>query len=354
MPSLADALLLVIWASLTLYALLGGADFGGGVWDLLAGRADTGLRQRRLIEHAIGPVWEANHVWLIFAIVLCWTGFPAAFAAVASTLYIPLTLLAFGIIARGAAFAFRNVSSEPGQQRLFGAAFALSSVATPFFLGAVAGGVASGRVPPGIAAGNLITSWWNPTSWFAGALAVGVCAYLAAVYLCADARRHGAPELAEIFRRKAIGAGALVGIAALSGIAVLRIDAPSVYEALTDRALPLVGLSAAGGLASLALLARRLFTLARGTAAVAVAAVLGGWALAQYPLLLPPGLTVQRAAADPAVLQATLVSLGVGAALLAPSLLWLFTLFQRNHARPGETGSVTQPRQEEILRRPSH
>lgn len=324
MPSLADALLLVIWASLTLYALLGGADFGGGVWDLLAGRADTGLRQRRLIEHAIGPVWEANHVWLIFAIVLCWTGFPAAFAAVASTLYIPLTLLAFGIIARGAAFAFRKVSSEPGQQRLFGAAFAVSSVATPFFLGAVAGGVASGRVPPGIAAGNLITSWWNPASWFTGALAVGVCVYLAAVYLCADARRYGAPELAEIFRRKAIGAGALVGIAALSGIAVLRIDAPSVYEALTARALPLVGLSAA-----------------------AVAAVLGGWALAQYPLLLPPGLTVQRAAADPAVLQATLVSLGVGAALLAPSLLWLFTLFQRNHARPDETGSATQPRQKE-------
>src|SRR6266511_4406968 len=187
----AQCLLAVMWLGLTLYTLLGGADFGGGCWDLLAGGARRGMPQRKLIEHSIGPVWEANHVWLIFVIVLLWTGFPSVFAAVTSTLYIPLTLAAFGIIARGAAFAFRKASTELWQQRLFGAAFALASVLTPFFLGTVAGGVASGRVPPGLAEGDLLTSWWNPTSVLSGALAVGTCAYLAAAYLCADARREG-------------------------------------------------------------------------------------------------------------------------------------------------------------------
>jgi hypothetical protein len=187
--SSADWMLAVTWVGLTLYALFGGADFGAGFWDLLAGGDVRGRPQRGLIEHSIGPVWEANHVWLIFVIVLAWTGFPPVFAAVASTLYIPLTLAAFGIIARGAAFAFRKASTELWQQRLFGAAFALSSVLTPFFLGTIAGGIASGRVPSGLARGNLLTSWWNPTSILGGVLAVGTCAYLAAVYLCADARR---------------------------------------------------------------------------------------------------------------------------------------------------------------------
>lgn len=331
MVSLADTLLLIMWASLTLYVLLGGADFGAGAWDLLAGGDVRGGPQRQLIEHAIGPVWEANHVWLIFVVVLCWTGFPGVFAAVFSTLYIPLTLAAFGIIARGAAFAFRKVSTQLWQQRLFGAAFAASSVFTPFFLGTVAGAIASGRVPPGIAAGDLVTSWWNPTAWLSGALAVGTAAYLAAIYLCADAKRHGTPELGETFRRKAIGTGIAVGVAAVGGLAVLRYDAPALYAALTGRALPLVVLSTLAGLASLGLLLRRHFTLVRLTAALAVAAVLWGWAVAQYPYLLPPDTTVGQAAAHPAVLQATIAATAVGAILLVPSLIWLLTIFQRGH-----------------------
>ncbi|MCX9192412.1 cytochrome D ubiquinol oxidase subunit II [Carbonactinospora thermoautotrophica] len=328
----AQWLLLVAWAGLTLYVLFAGADFGGGFWDLLAGGDVKGMPQRRLIEHSIGPVWEANHVWLIFVIVMFWTGFPAVFASVASTMYIPLTLVAFGIIARGAAFAFRKASTELWQQRLFGAAFALSSVLTPFFLGTVAGGVASGRVPLGIARGDLVASWLNPTSVLAGLLAVGTTAYLAAAYLTADARRQGQDDLAEAFRRRALVTGAVTGAVALGGIAVLWADAPRLFAGLTGRALPIVVVSALAGLVSLVLLVQRRYVAVRATAALAVAAVVWGWAVAQYPYLLLPDATVAKTAADPAVLRATLAVLAVGTLLLVPSLLWLFSLFQREHA----------------------
>ncbi|WP_329238670.1 cytochrome d ubiquinol oxidase subunit II [Actinoallomurus sp. NBC_01490] len=325
----AQWLLVLTWAGVTLYALLGGADFGGGFWDMLAGGARRGFAQRRLIEHSIGPVWEANHVWLIFVLVMFWTCFPRVFASVASTLYIPLTLIAFGIIARGAAFAFRKASTELWQLRLFGGAFALSSILTPFFLGTVAGGVASGRVPSGLARGDLLTSWWNPTSVLAGLVAVGSTAYLAAVYLTGDARRGGDTALAEAFRLRALVTAVVTGAIVLGGIVILRDDAPRLYAGLTGRALPVVALSAFAGIVSLVLLLLRHYATARGTAALAVAAVLWAWAAAQYPLLLPPDVTVTRAAADPAVLHATLASVVVGMVLLVPSLLWLFALFQR-------------------------
>ncbi|MGA9309594.1 MAG: cytochrome d ubiquinol oxidase subunit II [Pseudonocardiaceae bacterium] len=331
--SLAQWSIAVLWIGLTLYALLAGADFGAGFWDLFAGGSQRGRPQRDLIEHSIGPVWEANHVWLIFVIVLLWTAFPTVFASVMSTLYIPLTLVALGIIVRGAAFAFRKASDQLGQQRLFGAAFALSSVLTPFFLGTVAGGIASGRVPLGLAAGDLFTSWYNPTSVLGGTIAVGIAAYLAATYLCADAMRESHSELAEAFRRRALVTGIVVGGVALGGIAVLHADAPRLFDGLTHRALPLVIVSAVAGVASLLLVLRRRYLLVRVTAAVAVTAVLWGWALAQYPYLLPPpataNVTITASAATPAVLLATLIALAVGAALLIPSLLWLFVLFQR-------------------------
>jgi cytochrome d ubiquinol oxidase subunit II len=327
--TLAEVLLTVTWIGVTLYALLAGADFGGGFWDLLAGRAQDGAPQRALIEHSIGPVWEANHVWLIFVLVILWTAFPPVFAAVASTLYIPLTLVAVGVIARGAAFAFRKSVTELPLKRLFGGAFALSSVLTPFFLGTVAGAVASGRVPPGNAQGHPMTSWWNPTSMLGGTLAVGVCAYLAAVYLTADASRQSQAALAEQFRRRALVTGVAVGAVALAGIVVLRADAPRLFDGLTGRALPLIATSAAFGLASLVLLWSRHFTAVRVTAALAVTAVIWGWGVGQYPDMLQGQLTIDQAAASRAVLQAVLASLAVGAVLLTPSLVWLFVLFQQ-------------------------
>lgn len=335
----AQLMLVVMWAGLTLYALFGGADFGGGLWDLVAGRSAAGMPQRRLIEHSIGPVWEANHVWLIFIVVVLWTGFPPVFAAVMSTLYIPLTLAALGIIARGAAFAFRKTSPELWQQRLFGAAFALSSVLTPFFFGAVAGAVASGRVPPGLAAGNLITSWLNPTSVLGGVLAVTTCAYLAAVYLCDDAVRARLPALAESFRRKAIGTGVVAGAIALGGIAVLYHDAPRLFDGLVGRALPLVVLSAVAGVIALVLLWVRRFVVARAASALAVVAVLWGWAFAQYPLMLVPSVDYASAAAHETVLVASLWAVAIGGVLIiVPSLLLLYTFQHRSPYESEQAG----------------
>jgi cytochrome d ubiquinol oxidase subunit II len=333
----AEAVLAIMWVGLTTYALFGGADFGAGFWDLLAGGTERGRAPRRLIEHSIGPVWEANHVWLIFVLVVLWTSFPPAFAAIASTLYIPLTLAALGMIARGAAFAFRHSTDQLAFQRLFGASFAFSSVTTPFFLGTIAGAVASGRVPPGIAAGDVITSWLNPTSMLGGVIAVGACAYLAAVYLCSDAQQHHDLSLLAYFRARAIVIALLLGGIALVGIAVLRADAPHLFNGLVSRGLPLILASVAAGIGSILLLARRRPGLARVAGALAVTAVIWGWAVAQYPYLLQPELTVQAAAAPETTLRAMLISLVVGAALVVPSLVFLFTLFQRSHSETSQT-----------------
>ncbi|MEU4820117.1 cytochrome d ubiquinol oxidase subunit II [Micromonospora aurantiaca] len=330
-----DVLLGVLLAGLTLYTLLAGADFGAGIWDLLAGGARRGAARRELIAHSIGPVWEANHVWLILVITLFWTTFPPAFAAFASTLYIPLTLAALGIIGRGAAFAFRKASHTLTEQRLYGATFALSSVATPFFLGSIVGAVASGRVPPGIAEGDIWRSWLNPTSIYGGLLAIGVCAYLAAVYLIHDARRAGAADLVAQFRRRALVTGIVVGVGAAAGLAVVAADAPDLFADLRGRALALVLLSFAAGLGSLVLIATGRYRAVRVTAALAVAAVLWAWGAAQYPDLLPPDLTVTEATGDPTVLATVLAVLAVGALLLAPSLLWLFGIFQRSKPAAG-------------------
>jgi cytochrome d ubiquinol oxidase subunit II len=328
--SLADALLALTWIALTAYALLAGADFGAGFWDLLAGGPDQGRAVRARIEHSIGPVWEANHVWLIFVLVLTWTAFPPLFAAIASTLYIPFTLVAIGIIARGSAFAFRKAVTEIWQQRLFGAAFAASSVITPYFLGAMAGGIASGRVPPGIANGDVITSWANPTSLLCGLLAIGVCAYLSATYLTADARRDRDQALADYFRRRALTSGLAVGALAVIGLLVVHADASVLFHNLTHRGLPLVITSLAAGAVSLVLLLARAYVSVRLTAALAVAAVLWAWGVGQLPRLLP-GLNVDQAAAAHTTLQALALSCLVGLALLLPSLAWLFLLFQKEH-----------------------
>ncbi|MBB5803921.1 cytochrome d ubiquinol oxidase subunit II [Saccharothrix ecbatanensis] len=327
--TLAETVLGAAFVGLIAYALFGGADFGGGVWDLLAGGTRRGSRTRALIERSIGPVWEANHVWLIFVLVVLWTGFSGAFAAAVTTLYLPLTLAAFGIIARGAAFAYRKSVTGLGMRRFFGAAFALSSLLTPFFFGTVVGGVASGRVPPGIAAGDVVGSWVNPTSFLGGTLAVLVCAYLAAVFLCADARREGENDLAEAFRTRAFITAALTGAVGLTGILVLRADAPLLYAGLTGRGLPVVLVSIASGLTALALLLTRRYTLARVASALAVTAILVGWAVGQYPYVLLPGLTVEQAAQGRHTLMALAIALGIGALVIVPALAYLYTLFQR-------------------------
>jgi cytochrome d ubiquinol oxidase subunit II len=318
-----EAVLGLLWLAAVAYVLFGGADFGAGIWDLLSGGGERGLRRRDLIEHVIGPIWEANHVWLIFVLVIGWT-----FASAAATLIIPLTLAAVGIIFRGSAFAFRKSLPQGRPQHLFGILFATSSLLTPFFLGSVAGALASGQIPYG-GYGDVVTSWANPTSLFAGLLAVLICAYLAAVYLTGDARRAGATDLAEDFRRRALVVGAATGVLAVGGLAVVAQDAHSLFIGLTGVALPIAVASVTAGITSLGLLVTRRYTAVRMTAAMAVATLLIAWAAAQYPYVLQPGVTIAQAAAGDAVLIAVLTSLAVGAVLLVPSLTWLYVLFQR-------------------------
>lgn len=308
------------------YAVLGGADFGVGVWDLTAGRGRKGTRMRALIAGSMGAVWEANHVWLIFVLVIFWTGFPLAFGSVASTLFIPLFLAALGIIFRGSTYALRSVPSGRLTGALLTALFTLSSVLTPFFLGTIVGAMASGRVPIGNAAGDLVSSWWNPTSVLVGALAVVTGAYLAAVYLAADAGRNGLTDLADRFRLRAIGSGAVAGALAIGGLAVLRSDARPLYDGIVNEGLAFVIVSAAAGVATLALVWTRRYAWARVTGAAAVVAVIGGWVAAQAPELLPGVISLQDAAAPRITLVAVLVSVILGMLILIPALAYLFHL----------------------------
>jgi cytochrome bd ubiquinol oxidase subunit II len=307
--------------------VLAGADFGAGFWQLSPGTGASSRKIREHAYHAMGPVWEANHVWLIFVLVVCWTAYPAGFGSIASTLAVPLFVAAVGIIFRGTAYALRaNAETAKGQRRVE-LLFALSSILTPFALGAAVGGIASGRIPVGNARGDLMTSWLNPTSALVGGLAVVTGAYLAAVYLAADAHRLGDSELAAAFRSRALVVGLAAGAIAIGGLAVIRFDAPRIWDGLTGGAgLATLIASAVTGVATLLLVRLGRFGLTRISAALAVAAIVAGWGLAQKPLLLP-GLTIDAAAAPRPTLVALLIGAAIGAAVLLPSLLLLFALF---------------------------
>lgn len=325
----ADTVLAFLWLSLSAYSVLAGADFGAGVWDLAAGGTRQGMRQRRRIAASIGPVWEANHVWIIFALVILWTAFPGVFASVTSTLYIPLTLVAFGIIVRGSSFALRAAAPQLTLKRLFGPGFAVASLATPFFLGTIAGAMASGRVPAGIARGNVLSSWTGPTSLLGGLLAVAGCAFLAAVYLCLDSRRNHEPDLVEAFRRRALVAGAACAAIVLSGIDVLRLDAPQLYAGLLGRGLPLLTGSAVLSACSLILLWRRRYALTRALASAGVVTALWAWAVAQFPALLVGGATVAQSAAPRSTLIPLIIAVSVGGVIVLPSLGLLYWIVRQ-------------------------
>jgi cytochrome bd ubiquinol oxidase subunit II len=322
---------------LAAYTVLAGADMGAGLWQLLAGRGPDAVRLRDHAHHAIGPVWEANHVWLIFVLTVLWTTYPTAFGSILSTLSVPFFLAAIGIIFRGAGYALQSGTSVPRERRVIDTVFALSSILTPFALGTAVGGIASGRVPVGNAAGNLITSWLNPTSLVVGVLAVLVAAFLSAVYLCSDAVRLGEPELARRFRARAVGTGLITGATSLVGLAVLRTDAAPLFEGLTHwPGLAAVITSGAAGIVTLPLLGHARPLLPRATAALAVAAIVAGWALAQNPVLLP-GLTVTQAAASEPTMLAVVIAVLGGAVILFPSLALLFRLVLRGRFDPDAT-----------------
>lgn len=340
--TLADTAAVVLFIGVTAYALFGGADFGAGFWDLTAGGAERGERPRALVDHSVGPVWEANHVWLIFTLVVLWTAFSPAFAAIMLTLFVPLTLAALGIVLRGSSFAFRKSVFRTRDRRNFGAAFAASSVLVPYCMGAVAGAIASGRVPAGGRAGDPVSSWINPTSVVGGVLAVTVCAYLAAVYLAFDAARLDQPDMHEYFRRRAIGSGVVAGVVAAIGIVVFHADSTYLYDGLTSRAVPLVILSGICGIGSLALLLRGAARGARFLSVGAVAAVVIGWGVAQWPYVLPTSLKVSAAAAPSATLWTVLVVFVIAGIVIIPSLALLYVLDQKDLLSSEGAGSGEQ------------
>jgi cytochrome d ubiquinol oxidase subunit II len=322
---------------LVLYTVLAGADFGAGFWQLFGGRGEPGRQIREHAHDSMAPVWEANHVWLIFVITVIWTAYPVVFASVASTLTVPFLVAALGIVLRGTAYATRSGSASSRETAAIDTVLAASSILAPFALGTMVGAIASRRVPVGNATGPLWSSWLNPTSILIGVLAVATSAYLAAVYLAADARRLKRPELAAAFRRRALAAGVCSGAVAVAGILIVRGDAHALFERLlhTDAVAGLV-LSVLAGLATLALVRRGSFEAARITAALAVAAMIAGWAVAQNPILLP-GLTIAQAAAPHDTLVCLVAAIVAGGLILFPSLGLLFRLVlagQLDHPHP--------------------
>jgi len=318
----ADAVGGILLAGVTLYAVLGGADFGGGLWDLLAGGDRRGALPRALIDESITPVWEANHVWLVFDLVIFWTAFPHAFASVMTALALPLWLAVAGIVLRGAGFAFRKEITALRWQRVTGAVFAFSSLMTPFFMGTVIGAIATGAVPADAAHASL-AAWTSATALLAGFLFVAACGYLAAVYLSGEAARRGDQRLRAYFTRRAQAAAIVAGALSLALLAELHGSNRVLYDRLTGRALPLVILAAVCGLAVLALRSGGV----RVIAALGVAAVVWGWGVAQYPVLLPgTTVTLSNAGAPDDVLVALVVLFIVAAALIGPSFTLLYIL----------------------------
>ena len=344
---LADVPMVFILVGIAAYTVLSGADFGAGLWTLVPGGGQASAAATRdHTRHAIGPVWEANHVWLIFVLTVAWTCYPGAFGSIVSTLAIPLLIAAIGIIFRGTAYALRSQFSRDEEHgvRPVEYLFALSSVLTPFALATVIGAIATGRVPVGNARGDPVTSWLNPVSVLAGVLAVAFSGYLAAVYLAADAQRLAERALIHDFRIRALASGVVAGALALAGLLVIRVSARPLWDGLTSGlGLVLVIVSALAGVVTMVLVFVGRFGLARASAALAVAAVIAGWAAAQSPELLP-GLTVAEAAAGRSTLIATIVGVAVGAVVLVPSLTMLYSLVLRGRldttdddaAGPGE------------------
>jgi cytochrome bd ubiquinol oxidase subunit II len=332
---MSDALLLAtaMLVALILYLLMAGADFGGGVWDLLA----TGARkdaQRALIEKALGPIWEANHVWLILVVVMLFAGFPPAFAAISVALHVPLTVFLLGVVFRGSAFTFRSYDARgDAQQRRWGLLFSLASVISPIVLGVIVGAIASGNVRfhEGIVTSGFFAPWLAPFPFVVGLYALSLCAFLSAIYLANEARDD---LLRDDFRTRALGAGAAVGLFALLAFALSFSGAPRVAEGLTDHPLtwPLHVCTAVAATTAFWALWRRRWLLARFGAAAQTTFIVFGWAVSQYPYLVVPDVTLEASAANPRTLRLLVYALAAGSVLLFPSLYVLYRIFKGRRA----------------------
>jgi cytochrome bd ubiquinol oxidase subunit II len=329
----------VMMGALSLYVLLGGADFGGGVWDLLA-FGPRRREQRALIANVIGPIWEANHVWLILTVVVLFAAFPAAFAAISIALHVPLTLFLVGVVFRGSAFTFRAYDARGDRvQRRWGLVFSLASLIAPILLGMIVGAIASGRIRyvNGAVVSGFFATWCNPFSLVVGLFALSLFAFLAATYLANDAPTVA---LAEDFRARALLSGAVVGVCALLSFGLSFDGAPLIREGLTEHpwTWPLHLVTAVSAATAFWALFRRRFRIARVAVAIQTTMILLGWAASQYPYLVVPDLTLHDAAANPRTQQLLLWALAVGSVVLFPSLFVLFRVFRQSKGGDSASG----------------
>ncbi|BCL80384.1 cytochrome D ubiquinol oxidase subunit II [Ktedonobacteria bacterium brp13] len=342
--SIALIALIVLWWALIVYAVLGGADFGAGVWDLFAAGRDA-RRQHELINHALGPVWEANHVWLIFLIVGLFSVFPTAFAALSIALFFPITIALIGIVLRGAAFVYRYyaVSEESLFARAWGRVFSIMSIATPFFLGVAAAAVASGRLvnAQGVAQAGNIFAWLSPFTVVIGVMAIALCATIAAIYLVVEARDtiHDT-QLTRSYRLNALAAGAITALLGAAGLLLSSSEAPLIWQGMLSHALPLVIITMLIGIATAVALFLQRFRLARILIIAEAAFMLGAWGLSQYPYVIPPYYTIESSANVPSAILALLIGMAVGMCILLPSLYYLFSVFKLPYPIPGLRKSV--------------
>lgn len=322
---------------LTAYAVLGGADFGAGFWDLTAGTAHGGARMRGVIERSMTVVWEANHVWLVFVLVVLWTCFPPFFGSIMSSLYIPFGIAMVGIILRGTAFALRGQAATINEARGLGAVFAISSVILPFAFGTIIGAIASGRVPYGNAqSADIWAVWLNPFSIYVGVMAVATCAYLAAIFLIGDSQRMDAEDMVLAFRKRALISGAVAGALAIGGLPMANADAPDLYDGLTSGLglVSVIGSAVFGAITLWLVVVGERLQLPRFTAAAAVGAITFGWAFAQSPYLLPGVLKYEEAAGSTTTLWWLVICVAIGLLVLVPSLWWLFKLTLAGELQP--------------------
>lgn len=324
-PELAVGLVMLL--VLTMYAIFAGADFGGGILDLVS-FGPRRKEQQDAISHAMGPVWEANHVWLIFMVVILFTAFPRAFEALSIAFFVPFHLVLFGIVLRGAAFVFRaNADVASFQWTAWARVFGIASVITPFLLGAALGAVSTGGITmvDGRIAIDPLATWLHPVSLGIGALTLAVCAYLAAVFLCVETEG----DLREDFRFHALGAGATVAVIAALLLPIIKNAAPLLWSHLAQptSAPPMIAGAVLAALSAWAVGARR-YGLARVLAVGEVVILLGGWAFAQWPYIIYPDFTVHNSAAPGPAIRFLLNTLPFGLGLLIPSLILLFVVFK--------------------------
>ncbi len=330
--SIALLALSILWLALIAYAVLGGADFGAGIWDLFA-LGTQRQRHRQLINQAIGPVWEANHVWLIFLIVGLFSVFPAAFTALTVALFIPLTIALVGIVLRGAAFIFRTYELDTRNRttEIWSRVFSSTSVITPFFLGTSAAAVASGQLTvsaTGVTQANLGSAWLSPFALTIGAMAVAICATLAAVYLTVEASRANDLEMARAYRMRALSAGTLAGALDLLGLLLSPAEAPMLWNGMLQHAWPVALVTIVIALLTAWLLYTRRYRFARIMIVLETAFLIGSWGLSQYPYIVPPHVTIDNSANDPNVITALVIAMLVGMVVLLPSLYYLFSVFK--------------------------